>query len=285
VSANAKLLIMYLGIDIGGTKTLIASLDENGVIKESIKFPTDQNYKKWLSDLGEQIGKLENKDFVAVGVGVPGPGIDRSSGTLLNSSNLAWHNVSLQDDIEDLTHTPVAMENDAKLAALSEAMILKDEYQSVLYITISTGIGYGLVVNQQIDVNVGDGGGRTILLEHEGQSVPWESFASGKAIVERYGKMAKDIDDEETWEAISRDLAKGFIELIAITEPDVIVIGGSVGTHFHKYKKPLEQEIKKYHVPLIKMPALVEAKRPEQAVVYGCYDYVKQRFPNASSHK
>lgn len=285
MSANAKLLIMYLGIDIGGTKTLIASLDESGVIKESIKFPTDQNYKKFLKDLAEQIDKLENKDFHAVGVGVPGPGIDRASGTLLNSSNLAWHNVSLQDDIEDLTRTPVAIENDAKLAALSEAMVIKDQYQNVLYITVSTGIGYALVVNQQIDVNIGDGGGRTILLEHEGKSVPWESFASGKAIVERYGKMAKDIDDEETWEAISRDLAKGFVELIAITEPEVIVMGGSVGHYFDKYKKPLANELKKYHVPLIKMPALVEAKRPEQAVVYGCYDFIKQRFPNASSNK
>jgi predicted NBD/HSP70 family sugar kinase len=276
---------MYLGIDIGGTKTLIASLDAKGVIKESIKFPTDQDYKKFLKDLNEQIGSLETKDFAAVGVGVPGPGIDRVNGKLLNSSNLAWHNVSLQDDIEDLVHTPVAIENDAKLAALSEAMLLKDRYKSVLYITVSTGIGYGLVVDQKIDVNIGDGGGRTILLEHDGKTVPWESFASGKAIVERYGKMAKDIEDEETWEAISRDLAKGFIELIAITEPEVIVIGGSVGHYFNKYKKPLENEIKKYHVPLIKMPLLVEAKRPEQAVVYGCYDFAKQRFPHASVNK
>jgi predicted NBD/HSP70 family sugar kinase len=269
---------MYLGIDIGGSKTLIAALDDDGVIKESIKFPTNQNYDEFLKELKQQLDKLKSKDFLATGLGVPGPGIDRINGKLLNSSNLQWHDVSLQDDVESLVNSPVAMENDAKMAALSEAMLLKGKYRSVLYVTVSTGIGYGLVVDGVIDINVGDAGGRTIMLEHEGKIVPWETFASGKAIVERYGKMAKDITDQETWEAISRDLAMGFVELIAMMEPEVIVLGGSVGGYFDRYKEMLQDEIDKYHIPLIKLPVMLEAQRPEQAVVYGCYDLAKQRF-------
>jgi predicted NBD/HSP70 family sugar kinase len=269
---------MYLGIDIGGTKTLIAALDDDGVIQEHIKFPTSQDYNQFLKDLQQQLDNLQSKNFKAVGIGVPGPGIDRAEGIVINSGNLAWHNVHLLDDVEDMIKVPIVMENDAKMAALSEAMILKDQYQRVLYITVSTGIGFGLVVNQKIDINIGDGGGKTIMLEHEGKVVPWESYASGKAIVERYGKMAKDIDDNETWELICRDLALGFVELIAITEPEIIVVGGSVGHYFDKYKDILKKEISNYDVPLISMPDLAGAKRPEEAVVYGCYDLAKQRF-------
>jgi predicted NBD/HSP70 family sugar kinase len=269
---------MYLGIDIGGTKVLIAALDDNGVIKEHIKFPTNQDYPTFLEELKVQINKLEVKDFAATGVGVPGPGLDRAHGRLVNSSNLHWENASIQSDVEDITHVPVAIENDAKLAALSEAMLLKGQFSRVLYVTVSTGIGYGLVVDQDIDTNIGDGGGRTIMLEHDGKVVPWETFASGKAIVERYGKMAKDITDEETWHSITHDLALGFVELIAMTEPEVIVIGGSVGNYFDRYSDLLVKQIAEYHVPLIKMPKLVQAQRPDEAVVYGCYDLAKQRF-------
>jgi predicted NBD/HSP70 family sugar kinase len=171
------------------------------------------------------------------------------------------------------------VENDAKLAALSESRLLKDKYSVVLYITVSTGIGIGLVVDGKIDTNVGDGGGRALLLEHKGKMMSWEDFASGRAIVERYGKKAADITDEGTWRAIARDLAKGFIQLIAMLEPEVIVIGGSVGVYFDKYGKLLTEEIKKYHVPLLSMPVIKQAGRPEEAVVYGCYDLASQGYP------
>ena len=184
----------------------------------------------------------------------------------------------LQADVERICHCPIVVENDAKLAALSEAMLLKDRYRKVLYITVSTGIGIGLAVDGAIDTSIGSGGGRTILLEYRGKMTPWEDFASGHAIVERYGKMAVDITDEKTWRAIARDLAKGLIEVIALTEPEVIVFGGSVGVYFERYGKLLAEELKAYELPLVKIPALREAQRPEEAVVYGCYDLAKQRF-------
>jgi predicted NBD/HSP70 family sugar kinase len=274
---------MYMGVDIGGTKTLVAVLDKHGVIIEHSKFPTSPDYSVFLEDLKKSIASLKTKDFAAGAVGIPAVNIDREHGVGVVFGNLAWRNVPIMEDVEAICGCPFAVENDAKLAALSEAMLLKDTYKKVLYVTISTGIGLGLVSNGAIDINIGDGGGRTILLEHDGKIMPWEDFAGGRAIVTRYGKKAEDITDTPIWEAIARDLAKGFIHLIALLQPEVIVIGGSVGTYFPRYGQLLSAEIKKYQIPLLTLPLLIEAQRPEEAVVYGCYDLARQIFPHAKT--
>ena len=61
-------------------------------------------------------------------------------------------------------------------------------------------------------------------------------------------------------------------------QPEVIVIGGGVGTYFDRFGKILAAEIKKYKIPLVKQPVLRQAQRPEEAVVFGCYDLAKQEF-------
>jgi glucokinase len=271
---------MYIGLDIGGTKILLASLDEQGVITEKQKFPTPRTYTAFLKDIAKAAEQLSTHTFAAGAVGVPGE-IDRNKGTIIALGNLPWHHCPIQADLEDIFHCPIVIENDAKLAALSEAMLLKDNYKKVLYITISTGIGVGLVVNGIIDTNLADAGGKAIMLENEGKIESWEDFASGRAIVARFGKQASDITDMRTWRIICRDIAKGLIHLIAITEPDVIVIGGGVGTYFSRYSTPLKAELEKYQLPLIKLPALIKAQRPEKAVVFGCYDLAKQVFTHA----
>ena len=115
-------------------------------------------------------------------------------------------------------------------------------------------------------------------LEYKGKLVAWEDFASGKAIVERFGKQAKDIDDTATWQRIVHDWAHGFLELIALVQPDVIIIGGSVGTHFAKYSNLLKKELSTYHNPMVPIPPIIQASRPELAVVYGCYDLARSKY-------
>lgn len=271
---------MYLGVDIGGTKTLTAVLDNAGIIVERNKFPTPPDYDEFLNQLKQTLANFEHKDFKAAGVGMPGPDLDRKHGIGIAYANLPWHMVPVQADIEKLAGCPVALDNDAKLAGLSEAMLLK-QYSKVLYVTISTGIGTALIVDQKIDDNVGDAGGSTLLLEHHGKLQPWEHFASGHAIVERFGKKAVDIHDEKTWKTIVHDWGRGFLELIAVMEPNVIVIGGSVGTYFDRYHKLLATELARYETPLLKIPPIKQAQRPEEAVVYGCYDYAKQVLGHA----
>lgn len=271
---------MYLGIDIGGTKTLAAVLDQHGVIKQSTKIPTNPDYPTFLTELEQVIKAFGDHDYRAAGVGMPVTDFDRKRGIGIAFSNLPWQLVPIQHDIEKLAGCPVALENDAKLAGLSEAMLHKD-CDKVLYITISTGIGVALIADQKIDSNISDPGGATMLLQHHGQLQPWEHFASGKAIVSRFGKRAEDIHDAKTWQTIVHDWSRGFLELIAITQPDLIVIGGSVGTYFDRYSQLLSRELKQYETPLMTIPPIVGAERPEQAVVYGCYDYAKQVLRHA----
>lgn len=268
---------MYLGVDIGGTKTLVASLDDHGVITEKIRFETPKTYEEFLDNFKTAKSQLKCYDYQSGGVGAPGI-IDRVRGCGLWFGNLTWENVPLDADIERIMKCPIIVENDAKMAALSEAMLLKHKYSKVLYVTISTGIGYGLVVDQKIVSSIGDGGGRKMLVEHRGKLVPWESFASGRAIVARYGKKAQDITDAATWRAIVRDLKLGLLELIAVTEPEVIVFGGSVGAYFDRFGKYLEEELEKYKTPLVNLPHLVAAQRPEEAVLFGCYDLARETF-------
>ncbi len=269
---------MYLGIDIGGTKTLVAALDNNGVIIEKHKFKTSQNYSIFSKELKATIVKLKYK-FKACGVGLPASLMNRKQKIENEFGNLNWHNISIENDLAKFLDCPIIVDNDAKIAALSEYMLVKENFSRVLYITVSTGIGYGLIVDGIIDEFIGDGGGKTLMLEHNEKLMPWEEFASGKAIVNRYGKKAKDIKDTQTWLQISRDLAIGIIHLISVTEPELIIIGGSVGNYFERFSEFLSEDLEKYNLPVIKMPKIIKAERPDDAVLYGCYDIAKQRYP------
>jgi predicted NBD/HSP70 family sugar kinase len=270
---------MYLGVDVGGTKTLVAVFDRAGTIRESAKIPTSQRYSTFLKDLEEILAGFSHKEFRAAGVAIPASRIDRTAGVGISFGNLKWRNVPIQADLEKLANCPVVVENDAKAASLSEAL-LRENYRKVLYITISTGIGYGMTVDGHIDSHISDGGGASMSAEYRGKRVAWESFASARAIYERYGKKVADITDEGTWKRIAHDLSGGFSELVAITEPDIIVVGGPVGTYFERLKPHLIRKLEDTVLPTVKLPRLMKAKRPEEAVVYGCYELAKAVYGN-----
>jgi len=268
---------MYVGIDIGGTKTLVAALTNEGTIHESLKFPTPEKYEDFLDELRANVAKLKTKDFRAGTVAAPGK-IDRKHGIFELGGNLGWKNEHVQHDVERITNCPMLLENDANLAGLSEAMLVKDRHAKVLYITISTGIGTGFIVNQQIDPTMADTEGGQMMLQRGEKIVKWESFASGKAIFERYHQKAAEIEDPAIWKAVVKDLAVGFIDLMAVTQPDIIVIGGGVGHYLEKFHDFLVEELKKYSTPLVPIPPIVKAGRPEEAVVYGCYDLARSKY-------
>jgi predicted NBD/HSP70 family sugar kinase len=267
---------MYLGIDIGGTKTLVASLDRDGVIQEEFRFPTPKLYKDFLKKLAENVANLSTNKFIAAGVGAPGK-IERKHGVGVAFGNLPWRGVNLGEDIKTIAKCPVVVENDANLAGLSEAMLIK-QYRKVLYVTISTGINTGFIVDQQIDPNLADSEAGHMMLEHNGKLEAWEDFASGRAIVKRFGKRASEITDKHTWQIIAHDIAVGLIDLIAVIEPEVIVLGGGVSSHFDKFGDYLQNYLKQYDNPMITLPEIRVAMRPEQAVVYGCYDLAKALY-------
>lgn len=271
---------MYLGIDIGGTKTLIALFNDKGDIKESYKFPTAKSYPVFLKEIAINVDKLSTNTFLAAGIAAPGL-IDRNRGTAKDFGNLPWHDVPLRRDLEKLLKCRVAIENDANLAGLSEALLIP-KYDCVLYVTISTGIGTGIITKQAIDPEFADSEGGHIVLEHQGKIQTWESFASGKAIVARFGKRASDITSLKTWKIITHDIGLGLYDLIAFIQPDAVVLGGGVLASFDKFDKLLKAELARYTTPLTPIPPILQAKRPDEAVVYGCYHLAKVMYAQAA---
>lgn len=273
---------MYLAIDIGGTKTLVTCFDKDGALREQLRFLTPRDYRLFIRQIAKSVADLSTKNFVAAGVALPGL-IDREHGTGVAFGNLPWHDVSVAKDIERIAQCPVFIENDANLAGLSEAELLQDEFSKVLYVTISTGIGTGVIVDQQIDPNFADSEGGHIILEHHGRRQMWEKFASGSAIVRRFGKRAQDINDAKTWRIIARDIATGLTDLSAVIQPEVIVLGGGVSTYFDEFAPYVQQEMEHFSTPLTKVPAIRRAQRPEEAVAYGCYLFAKENYARSRS--
>lgn len=268
---------MYVGIDIGGTKILVATLDDQGIIQQQHKFPTPPKYEDLLENLCQVRQYLEVQTYRAGGIGIPGS-IDRENGISLTSPNIPWRNVPIRDDCVEIFGCPFVVENDANLAALSEAMLHKDR-QTVLYFTISTGIGTGFIRDQQIEPTLLKmEGGHIVLPNNNGKLEDWENFGSGRAIYHQLGKKAADITDETDWKLIARNLSLGFFNNIAILQPDLVVVGGSVGAYFDHYGGYLVEELKHYGIPIVPIPEIIGAQRPEQAVIYGCYDLAKQIY-------
>ncbi|MDB5163401.1 MAG: hypothetical protein JWS12_18 [Candidatus Saccharibacteria bacterium] len=265
---------MYLAVDIGGSKTLLGVFDEAGELKETRKFKTPLKYPAFLSDLTKNVAKLSTKSFHAAGVGVPAR-LDRRQGTAIGFGNLPWENIPIQADIAAIVHSPVTIENDSKLAGLSEAQLVKGEFNKVLYLTVSTGISDALVVNGHLDPNLLDSEPGQMVLEHEGQLKRWEQFASGRAIYQQFGKRASDINDPQAWYIISRNIAIGLIDLIATLTPEVVIIGGGVGSHLEKFQDRLVEELNIYENHMFSVPTIRKAIRPETAVIYGAYELVK----------
>lgn len=272
---------MYIAIDIGGTKTLVATLDDEANITAQHRFETPKDYESLLQGFRDALESFPVKEFQAGGIGVPG-GIDRERGISLGSPNVSWGNAPLRPDCEKLFGCPFVIDNDANMAALSEAMLHK-ERQTVLYFTVSTGIGTGFIRNQQIDPALLKSEGGHIMLPHEGRLTDWEEFASGRAIYNRLGKKASEITNEKDWQTIAHDLSLGFFAHIAILQPDLIVVGGSIGTHFDHYGEYLLDELKTYEIPIVPIPPIIKAERPEEAVLFGCYEAAKQRLHDAKT--
>ncbi|MEX1995591.1 MAG: ROK family protein [Candidatus Saccharimonadales bacterium] len=268
---------MYLALDIGGSKTLLAVFSEDGKLVESQKIPTDPSYNQFLKDLGQIFAtSLKAHAFTACCCAIPGR-VDRNNGVGVVFGNLPWKNVPIRDDLKKmLGGIPVLVENDSNLAGLSEALIVHNEYKKVLYITISTGIGDGIIIDGIIDPSFADSESGQMVLLHEGKLQKWEDFASGRALVAKYGKKASEINDPKIWQEFVPGVAAGLDELIATLQPEVVIIGGGVGAHFEKFGEYLREELKKYENPMVRIPPIIKAKRPEEAVIYGCYEFTRQ---------
>ena len=263
---------MIIAVDTGGTKTLVAAFSDEGAIKDEIKFPTPKDKKEWVVQLRQAIEDVAHEAHIdAIVVAIPGI---VKNGVAIWCNHLLWANYNVQAEIEaQFPGVLVLVENDANLGGLGEVRRMKTIPSSALYVTISTGIGTGFISDGVIDQGLRLSEGGRSLVEYNGVVQEWEMFGAGSSVYAAYGKFARDIHSPRTWRQIADRFSRGFLAIIPLVQPDVIIIGGSMGTYFDRYDTALLGILKEKLPPHIPVPKFAKAKDAEKAVIFGCYFY------------
>ena len=261
---------MYLCIDVGGTKTIVAMLDKRGKILHSIKFATLPDEDAFYANLIQQIKinfVLTSVKYIAVAL----PGVVKDNRAVWYG-NLPWQNLDIAARLEADFGLPTVVENDANLAALAEA---RRHHGRSLYLTLSTGIGGGIVedgalVKRYLDFEPG----HTEYIWN-GEKLEWEDIAAASAINKKYGRLVSEIDDRDIWNDITERIALGLVPLITSLKPDRVILGGPLGLMLNAYRKSLRKTIAEQLPSRINQPRLHTAKYGDLSVIHGCYYYAK----------
>ena len=144
---------MFVGIEIGGTKLQIVSGNANGRILSSHRF--EVMGKEGATGIQQRIEEIMKEHFSGrvsgIGIGFGGP-VNRITGQIATSFQVeGWSGFPIKDWLETIGDCPVAVDNDANVAALGEATFGAGKgFNPVLYITLGSGMGAGLVINDEV---------------------------------------------------------------------------------------------------------------------------------------
>ncbi|EEH96690.1 MULTISPECIES: ROK family protein [Clostridium] len=250
--SNDKYII---GIDIGGTNIRAALLDEERNIIEKIKIENrvkkgpEYNLDKIINHINSN---WKDRNIKGIGVGSPGP-LDIKNGIILKAPNLqGWDNFNVKKYFEEKTSLKTEVNNDANVAGLAEAMIGSAKgAESVFYITVSTGVGGALIIDNKIINGANSFAGEICNLiinedkySHSGLvQGGLEGQCSGPNISRQATDLlGKHIDTPEVFElyknndnsikslinGVCENLSIGISNIISVVDPEVIVLGGSV---------------------------------------------------------
>ena len=213
-----------VGVDLGGTQVRALVCDSEGEVLRRAATLTlaHEGYKAVIRRIHETIveavGPLPWTEIAGIGVGAPGP-LDPYAGVVVHAPNLpGWDRVPLRQIIADRFCLPVALGNDANLAALGEHRFGAGRgVADMVYMTISTGIGGGIISGGELCLGrggyAGEIGHQTILVGGPlcgcGNHGCLEALAAGPAI----GRMAREAAEEGRGQALL-DLAEGDVSRI-----------------------------------------------------------------------
>lgn len=274
---------MYLAIDIGGTKTLLALFSPHGLCLKRLKFETTSSPAAYTKSLYEHLRAFLPHDFCrrhirAVTVAIPGVVKIGPNSCSFKFGNLDWPHIDLIPPIKKLFDAKIFFANDANLATLYEATRPLRKKGKSVYLTFSTGIGGGIAKNGKLLKTSDAFEPGHVKYTYQNTSKEWEDLASAKALIEAYQIPALQdlvLDDLHLEDLIAR-LSLGLLDIIDQESPETIIIGGPLAFLFKKFKKPLleslKTSIKTEHLRLLK------ARRPTESVIYGAYLYSKQNY-------
>lgn len=236
--------MLFGALEAGGTKMVMAVGDENGRILEQKTIPTTTPEETMPQIIEYFKEKIKEKGIVALGVGAFGP-VDVIKGSptyghILNTPKHAWKHYNLAGTLEKELGIPVGLDTDVNGSCLGEMTYgCAKGMDTVVYITIGTGIGAGIAVSGKLLHGIlHPEAGHALISKNShdpGKSVcPYhdscfEGLASGPSIEARWGKKAVELVDKTiVWELESEYIAKGLVNMILTLSPQKIILGGGV---------------------------------------------------------
>ena len=254
---------MYLAIDIGGTKTLIALFSKRGRVVRRYKFKTAQGSKTFIRDLTGNLAGFCKYKIKSVIVAIPGT-VQKNYSVSFGNRN--WPKIDLFTPIKNLFSCPIHFENDANLGALYEGYRLPGR---TVFLTFSTGIGGGIVEHNRILPESSNFEPGHKKYKYDGHIKEWEDIAAASAIENHYHiDYATDARKKDMLEDIAKRIYLGLPDIAKKYKPRTIILGGPMGKIFRLYSKYLPDDLD----VIFRKP-----KRPNESVIYGCYLYARQK--------
>lgn len=256
-----------IGVDLGGTQVRAALVDAQGAVLAQERMPS--LVAEGPAAVVGRITALVNRVSAAlppgaalagIGLGAPGP-LDPFSGMVFAPPNLpGWQNVPLRDMLAEAVGMPVELGNDADAAALGEHRFGGGRgYRHMVYITVSTGIGGGVITDcKLLRGRRGMAGELGYIFLDAANGIVWEDLASGTALARAAaaampGRPESALHDlaspadvtaahvaraaaagdalaQELMEREARYLGLGFASILHIFSPEIVIVGGSVAT-------------------------------------------------------
>lgn len=242
----------YIGIDIGGTNIRVGDVDSNSgkitcLVKESATegVKTSEDFLKKIIRMVEKIPSYKN--CKAIGIGVPGMVADGKITTCRNLKVLVGF--PLDKRLEKHFGKPVYMQNDAKVAALGEAICGAGKNSSIVaYVGLGTGLGGGVVMNKQLFLGSSNLGGYFSRLILDGENIA-ENLVAGVGLTSQIkSAFAKDITLTDFFNLLSKknknapetptaleilnrfknNLTNLLLNISVTLNPDTIVLGGGI---------------------------------------------------------
>ncbi|WP_261130886.1 ROK family protein [Bacillus sp. Marseille-Q3570] len=269
-----------IGIDIGGTAIKGAIVDENRKIHHQCTTPTNvtEGREGILASLTATIDHLFEKDKEITGIGIGTAGrVDFKTGEVVYSTaNLpGWQGINLRDFIENTYSLPAVVDNDANAALAGEWWNKKENYDSVTFLTLGTGVGGANMVNRKIFRGNHWNGGEWghVILYPEGRSCNCgnsgciEQYLSGTALVSlaneqsgnrTYENGAEVFEAFHTGEKEIQPVVERYIDDLTLViynlsvsiDPEAVIIGGGVIESKDKWWPTLQQKLHKKEVKL-----------------------------------
>lgn len=261
----------------------IATSLDGKTLSSTKTVPTPKDFEQGIQTIKQVADELLNgQNIQAVAGGLAGL-LDKDKTMLVKSPHIGGRvNKPFKQELERGLNAPVSLENDADLAVLGEATFGAGLGKNIVaYLTISTGVGGGRVVNKKIDENAlgFEPGHQIIVIDGSpcncGGKGHLESYVSGSGLERIYGKKGEDITDPQIWNQVANYLAIGLNNTTVHWSPDIIILGGAVmkSLDLEQIKRYLTEHLTIFPNP----PEISRAKLGDQAGLFGALALLTQK--------